>query len=100
MKYTFEAELWRWEARRELWTFLSLPPDASEEITEVAGELRGGFQSVRVDVTIGSSHWRTSIFAAGTEDGTYWLPIKKKVREDEGLVLGDTVTATLELVDF
>jgi hypothetical protein len=98
VRYRFEAELWRWTARRELWTFVSLPEEASEEIKEVVGDLAGGFQSVRVDAAVGASHWRTSIFP-GTS-GMYSLPIKKKVRDAEGLVLGEPLTVTVELVDF
>jgi hypothetical protein len=31
--FEFEAELWVWDARRtDTWTFVSVPPDLSEEI--------------------------------------------------------------------
>lgn len=98
MRYEFSAELWRWSARRELWTFVSLPEDASEEIREVVGDLTNGFESVRVDVTVGATRWRTSIFPGG--DGAYSLPIKRLVRERESLELGGPVRVAVELVDF
>ena len=35
--FEFEAELWVWDARRtDTWTFVSVPPDLSEEIGQRA----------------------------------------------------------------
>jgi hypothetical protein len=64
----------------------------------VAG-LTNGFGSVRVDVTIGASKWRTSIFP-DTKQGVYMLPIKAEVRKANALTTGSTVRAAIELVDF
>ena len=98
--YDFEAPLWRWEAKDEAtsgaWFFVSLPFDASDEIEAVAGPGKG-FGSVRVEVTIGDSTWRTSVFPS-TEQKTYVLPLKKAVRVAEGLEDGSTVTVRLSLV--
>ncbi|WP_353988318.1 DUF1905 domain-containing protein [Ruicaihuangia caeni] len=99
MRFEFDAELWRWHARRhELWTFVSVPAEASAEILEVSAGLAGGFGSLRVEAVIGGTTWRTSIFPGG--DGTYALPVKKAVREAESLSLGDVVTVAIELVDI
>jgi hypothetical protein len=95
----FDAELWTWDARRaDSWTFVSLPGDASEEIRERTGGPRRGFGSVPVRVTIGTSTWTTSVFPSRS-DGGYVLPVKRAVREVEGLSAGDVATVTLELVD-
>ena len=100
MRYEFEAELWIWDARRvDTWTFVSLPIDAAAEIRELVPALPRGFGSVRVEVTVGGSTWRTSVFPdAGS--GTYVLPIKKAVRRAESLEPGLPVAVRLELVDF
>jgi hypothetical protein len=99
VRYVFEAELWRWESRRtELWTFVSVPAEESDEIGAIVEGATNGFRSVRVDVSVGGSRWRTSIFPGS--DGRYALPIKKEVRVAEGLELGDVVTTEMELVDF
>lgn len=96
----FDAELWRWEARRaDSWTFVSLPADVSEEIRDLAGGHRRGFGSLRVRVTVGGSTWTTSIFPDSGR-GAYVLPIKRPVRTAEALDVGDIVTVTLELMDF
>jgi hypothetical protein len=96
----FEAELWLWQARRpESWTFVSLPDDVSEEIRELTGGQARGFGSVRVRVTVGGSVWTTSIFP-GSAQSAYVLPVKRAVRKAEALDTGDTVSVTVELVDF
>lgn len=99
MVIAFDAELWFWDARRaDTWTFVSLPVEASEDIHEVAGGARRGFGAVRVQVTIGGSKWRTSIFPDAAK-GCYVLPVKRAVRKAEALDPGDVATVTVELVD-
>ena len=95
----FEAELWVWDARRaDSWTFVSLPADAAEEIRELNDGPRRGFGSVRVQVTIGTSTWRTSIFPDSTRG--YVLPVKRAVRKAEDLETGDVARVTVELIDL
>ena len=53
---------------------------------------------MRVEVRIGSSVWRTSVFPSADED-SYVLPVKKAVRSAEGLEEGDTCTVVVRLVD-
>jgi hypothetical protein len=96
----FESELWIWDARRlDSWTFVSLPAEESEHIRELTGGRARGFGSVRVRVTVGGSVWTTSIFPDKAR-GAYVLPVKRAVRKAEALDTGDTVTVTVELLDF
>jgi hypothetical protein len=98
-EWTFEAELWLWDARRhDSWTFVTLPGEASEEIRELRTGPRRGFGSVRVRVTLGGSTWATSIFPDSGR-GSYVLPVKGAVRRAETLEAGDTVTVIIELLD-
>lgn len=100
MTYEFEAELWIWDARRtDSWTFLSLPPDVADEILEIAEPHARGFGSLRVEVGIGRSVWRTSIFP-DSKAATYVLPVKKAVRAAERIEAGDTAHVRLTLVDL
>lgn len=95
----FDAELWRWDARRgDSWVFVSVPPEASEEIRERHHAPRRGFGSVRVRATIGGSTWTTSIFPDSAR-GCYVLPVKRAVRTAEDLDVGDVATVSLELID-
>lgn len=92
----FVAPLWRWEARRELWTFVSLPADVTAEIRELAGDLPRGFGAVRAHVRVGTEQWWTSVFPQDA-DGVYVLPIRKRVREANGVAPGDDVAVWLQL---
>jgi len=94
--YEFEAELWAWSARKELWVFAALPQEASDEIADQP-RAPSGFGSVRVQVHLGLSTWTTSIFP-DTDHGAYVVPIKKAVREKAGVGVGDKVTISLELL--
>jgi hypothetical protein len=96
----FDAELWRWDARRaDSWIFVSLPAEASEEIRDLAAGPRRGFGSVRVRVTVGDSTWTTSIFPDSVRGG-YVLPIKRAVRQAADLDIGDVATVTVALIDL
>ncbi len=101
MVVVFEAELWIWDARRaDSWTFVSLPVEASEEISDlVAAGQRRGFGSIRVRATVGGSSWTTSIFPDGVRKA-YVLPVKRAVRTAEGIEAGDTATVAVELIDL
>ena len=94
-RYTFTAPLWQWKARRDEWFFVSVPDDISDEITARTDGLRGGFDSVPVQVTVGATSWRTSIFPTG--DGPYSLPMRKSVRVAEGIERNSQVPVVLEL---
>lgn len=97
--YEFDAPLWVWDARQvDTWTFVSVPTDIADEIDELTAPFARGFGSVRVEVTVGRTVWRTSIFPSRPQQ-TYVLPIKKAVRRAEGLKPGDTARVRIELVD-
>ncbi len=95
----FEAPLWLWDARQaDAWTFVSLPTDVADEVLEAGEAVTRGFGSLRVEVTVGATTWRTSIFPSKGL-ATYVLPVKRAVRRAEGLDEGDTVRVGLRLVD-
>ncbi|GAB7038383.1 MULTISPECIES: DUF1905 domain-containing protein [Catenuloplanes] len=93
----FEAPLWEWDARRESWTFVSLPEDVSEDIKHLTGGLRRGFGAVKVRAVVGRSEWSTSIFP-DSRRGAYVLPVKRAVRERNGLSPGDVTAVTVEVL--
>ena len=100
MVIDFDAELWVWDARRtDIWTFVRLPEDASEDIREVAGGSGRGFGSVRVRVVLGGSVWTTSVFP-DSGSGCYVLPVKRAVRTAEGLEPGDMAHVSVELIEL
>ena len=97
MRFEFEGEIFRWSARREDWYFAAVPEELSADIREIPRPPRG-FGSVRVEVRIGGSRWRTSMFP-DSDRGCYVLPLKKAVRAAENLPETGTVIVSVELLD-
>ena len=83
-RYRFTASLWLWKDESSWW-FVTLPDDVSDDIEERHGASAGGFGSIKVEVTVGTTTWRTSLFPS-TEQRAYVLPMKKAVRAAEALV--------------
>jgi uncharacterized protein DUF1905 len=92
--WTFEAELWASESVAS-WVFVSLPAEVGDDVRLLSGPPTG-FGSVRVEISLGTSTWRTSVFP-DTARG-FVLPVKAAVRRREGLEVGDRVELTLTLV--
>lgn len=94
----FEGEIFRWDARDDAsWYFTAVPPELSEEIREIPRPYRG-FGAVRVRARVGGFEWTTSIFPS-SQSGSYVLPLKKAVRDAEGLVDGGVAVVRLDVLD-
>lgn len=93
MQVRFSAALWQHHGGS--WHFVTMPIDLTDEVKARVG-VRRGFGSVRVRATIGAASWTTSVFPA--TDG-YVLPIKRPVRDKEGIEDGDVVAVTLDILD-
>ena len=63
--------------------------------TASASSSVAGFGSYRVEVTVGATVWRTSVFPASE---CFVLPVKKAVRRAEDLEVGDTVAVRLDVL--
>ena len=97
VRHTFRSELWEHTPGDPgSWHFLTVPPELSEDIGLEAGP-REGFGSIRVEVSIGSTTWRTSLFPDAAA-GTLVLPVKKPVRRAEDLHAGATCEVTVTVV--
>ena len=94
---TFAAVLWEHEGAGA-WHFVSLPEELSDAIEAMHGHHAAGFGSLRVEVAIGATAWRTSIFP-DSKRRTYLLPVKKAVRKAEGVAADDTVSVAIEVLD-
>lgn len=97
MRIEFESPLWLWSAKPQTWTFVTVPAELSEMIREIPRVPRG-FGSVRVTARIGSTEFTTSIFPS-SDQGGYILPVKKAVRDAEGLVVDDLCSIHLDVLD-
>ena len=94
--FTFTATVWEHEGAGA-WHFVSLPDEEADDIEERFGGHARGFGSLRVDVSIGSTRWQTSIFPDAKRH-TYVLPVKKAVRIAEALVAGSDATVSLVVI--
>lgn len=92
--FEFASELWIYPGEGA-WYFLTLPNDVSDEIDDLVGE-RAGFGSVPVEVTIGASTWKTSLFP-DKKSASFVLPVKKPIRVREGLEEHSTVRVQLRV---
>ena len=90
--FDFEAELYLWKPDAS-WVFATVPLDVSDEIKEIVPHRRG-FGSVRVEVRIGGTVWKTSVFP-DSASGCFVLPVKKAVRTAEAVDVGDPVDVEL-----
>ena len=99
------ARLWVWRSAEGTgsWHFLTIDGEGGEAVAAHEAMRRmelgsgRGFGSVKVEVQIGGTGWRTSVFPSKSHKG-YLLPVKASVRKAEGIAEGDTVSATLTLV--
>ncbi len=95
------GQLWLWQGSdgapaKGAWYFLTIDGDMAQAIrAHVAASAAWG--SVGVEVTIGATTWRTSLFPSKAHGG-WLLPIKAAVRKAEKLGAGSTLEAALVLV--
>lgn len=95
-RYSFTAPVWEHKGAGA-WHFLSLPEEVADEIEERYGHRTTGFGAVRVRVRVGGTAWSTSLFP-DAKRSTYVLPVKKAVRQAEGLVAGSAAEIELEVL--
>lgn len=95
--YAFDATLYAWDARTDSWVFVDVPFDIADEIEDVQTGPRRGFGAVKVEVTVGATTWRTSIFPS-KERRTFILPIKRAVQSAESIGPDDTAHVNLRVL--
>lgn len=93
--FRFSGELWEFSSEKTTWIFVTLPEEMSDEISDLVPNTPG-FGSVRVEVSIGTSEWATSLFPS-KQASAYILPVKKAIRQAEEVDAGDTIEATITL---
>lgn len=93
-KYTTRGAVWLYPGMAA-WHFVSVDKKYTAELKEKYGKKRRGFGSIPVEVTLGKSVWKTSIFP-DKQSGTYLLPLKASVRTREGIRAKDTITFSIE----
>jgi hypothetical protein len=91
MNIEFDGPIWVWKGPAP-WYFISVPAEQSRELKAISGFVTYGWGVIPVQVQIGQTTWKTSLFP---KDDRYLVPIKASVRKAETLKEGDTVTVQL-----
>ena len=91
MELEFSGEVWFWRGPSP-YHFVTVPPDQSAELEAASALVTYGWGMIPVGARIGSTRWTTSLFP---KNGGYVVPLKDRVRNAEGIDVGDTVTVLL-----
>lgn len=94
-QYKVKAHVWLYPGKAG-WHFITIPKGIAEDINKHFGDLKRGWGSIQVIVTIGATSWKTSIFP-DKESGSYLLPVKAQVRKEENVVAEHKVDLLLEI---
>lgn len=93
MEVTVTGEVWHWRGPAPH-HFVTVPPEQSAAISDVAAALTYGWGCLPVHGRVGDTEFTTSLIP---RDGGYLIPLKVAVRRAEGVELGDIVSVTLTL---
>jgi hypothetical protein len=89
----FDGIVWEWRGPAPYF-FVTVPEDESALIQSAAALVTYGWGMIPVEAEIGSSRWKTSLFA---KDGGYVVPLKDAIRKAEGIDVDDTVLVMLHV---
>ncbi|GAA2684668.1 MULTISPECIES: DUF1905 domain-containing protein [Actinoplanes] len=93
MDLEFTGEMWFWRGPAP-WHFVTVPEDQCAELEAASSLVSYGWGMIPVTALIGTTGWATSLWP---KDGSYVVPVKAKVREAEGLEVGDTVRVRISV---
>lgn len=103
--YEFRGRVWLWKSDPSIdsgegsgWHFVSVDRRTSGQIEREYPWPWRGFGSIPVEVLIGKTKWRTSIFP-DKKKGKFLLPLKRQVRAAEGISAGDEVLVELRVLE-
>ncbi len=88
--YKMKADVWLYPGVAA-WHFVTLPKKESTEISVIYEGFKRGWGSLPVEITIGKTTWKSSIFP-DKKAGAYLLPIKSEIRKKEKIKAGDKIT--------
>jgi len=93
MDIEFEGTIWFWKGPAP-WYFVTVPAEQSRDIKAISGFVTYGWGVIPVEVQIGKTAWKTSLFP---KDGLYLVPVRASVRKAEQLAEGESVTIQLKV---
>lgn len=93
--YKIKAKIFKWTGKGA-WFFVRIEKETAENIKDNFGMYAAGWGSLPVNVMVGNSTWKTSIFPDKKE--TYLLPIKSQIRKAENIKEGNELNIKLEVI--
>ncbi|EKE19654.1 MAG: hypothetical protein ACD_8C00124G0003 [uncultured bacterium] len=97
MELKMRRKVQLYEGKKIVWHMIFLPKGLSRDLKKFFQDLTGGFGSLPVQVSIGKTTWRTSLFPEG-KDGPFLLLLKAEVRRKENIKAGDMVSLTIDIL--
>jgi hypothetical protein len=74
--------------------FVRVPEDLAAQIQDVAAAITYGWGMIPCSVTVGATTVTTALWP---KDGSYYVPLKDRLRRAEGIELDDVVAVRLSL---
>lgn len=93
--FSFKSKVWLYPGMAG-WHFVTLPTKLAGQIGAQYHSRRRGWGSLPVEVTVGKTTWKTSIFP-DKKSQSYLLPLKAEVRKKERIGEGDAITISLTI---
>ncbi|MBS3902834.1 MAG: DUF1905 domain-containing protein [Anaplasmataceae bacterium] len=87
--FSVKAEVWLYPGMAG-WHFVTLPKKTAADIKSSFGKKARGWGSLPVEVVLGKTKWKTSIFPDKKSE-SYLFPVKAEVRKKEKIGAGDMV---------
>lgn len=97
-QYKIEATVWLYPGDAA-WHFVTIPKDISDDIKNLFGDRTRGWGSLPVEITLGTTTWKTSIFP-DKKEGAFLLPLKAEVRKKENIHVGNSLNFLLEIKTY
>ena len=89
----FDNEIFVWRGPAPFF-FVAVPDEQSREIKDISDLVTYGWGVIPVNVRIGETEWKTSLFP---KESRYLVPLKDAVRKAEQIDEGDRVSVRLEI---
>lgn len=92
------SRVWLWQNEGPgAWHFITIEKNEADPIKKDWHWPRKGFGSIPVKVKVGKTEWQTSIFPE--KGGSYLLPIKKLIRDQENIKVGDSISLQITVIE-
>jgi len=91
LELTFRSEVVYWRGPAPFY-FVRLPSVEADLVAKISKQITYGWGVLPVDVTIGGFEFYTALFP---KDGSFFVPLKKAIRDRLGIEIGDEVVLTL-----